>query len=70
GFNQQALEEVAKLGYANSAFEMDGDDGMSIVEEFYSDTGEDIPRPTSQELTPEPWQSIEQGLRQSVRKVS
>lgn len=69
GFNQQALEEVAKLGYANSAFEMDADDGMSIVEEFYNDNGDDMSRP-NQELPPEQWQSIEQGLRQSVRKVS
>ncbi|MDI4479537.1 hydrolase or metal-binding protein [Moraxella osloensis] len=79
GFNQQALEDVAKLGYANSAFEMDGDDGMSIVEEFYNDTTDintdanQLPQTQSfhsDDVPPEYWQPMEQGLRQSVRKVS
>ena len=74
GFNQQALEEVAKLGYANSAFEVDSDEGLAIVEEFYNadadsdaivrSTDDDTSLPNGQ------WQSMEQGLRQSVRKVS
>lgn len=74
GFNQQALEEVAKLGYANSAFEVDNDEGLTIVEEFYSadadsdaivrSSGNDDSLPDGQ------WHSIEDGLRQSVRKVS
>ena len=80
GFNQQALEEVAKLGYANSAFEVDSDEGLAIVEEFYNENAnmENIPsqpQPPAQafhpdDIPPEYWQSMENGLRQSVRKVS
>ncbi len=70
GFNQQALEEVAKLGYANSAFEVDSDEGLAIVEEFYNtDADSDgIVQPT--DSSNGQWHSIEEGLRQSVRKVS
>lgn len=70
GFNQQALEEVAKLGYANSAFEVDSDEGLAIVEEFYNaDADSDgIVQPT--DSSNGQWQSLEDGLRQSVRKVS
>lgn len=74
GFNQQALEEVAKLGYANSAFEVDADDGIAIVEEFYNADGEGdaIVGSTASDsnLTNGHWHSLEDGLRQSVRKVS
>ena len=70
GFNQQALEEVAKLGYANSAFEVDSDEGLAIVEEFYNaDADSDgVVQPT--DSSNGQWHSIEDGLRQSVRKVS
>nr|WP_312524349.1 hydrolase or metal-binding protein [Moraxella sp. CTOTU47724] len=74
GFNQQALEEVAKLGYANSAFEVDSDEGLAIVEEFYNaDADSDaIVRSvgSNSNSSDGQWQSMEQGLRQSVRKVS
>lgn len=78
GFNQQALEEVAKLGYANSAFEVDSDEGLAIVEEFYNENAnadDVIQSPQNQgfqpdDIPPEYWQSMEKGLRHSVRKVS
>lgn len=37
GFNQAALDQMARQGYANAQFEMDGEEGLEIVEEFYSD---------------------------------
>lgn len=37
GFNQQALDDVANLGFSNGAFEEDEDDVSAIVEEFYPD---------------------------------
>lgn len=37
GFNQGALDQMARQGYANAQFEMDGEEGLEIVEEFYSD---------------------------------
>lgn len=66
GFNQQALEEVAKQGYANSAFEVDSDEGGEIVDEFYP--VENLPIQANQPVN-ESW-SIEQGLRRSVSAVS
>ena len=73
GFNQQALEEVAKLGYANSAFEVDSDEGLTIVEEFYNaDADSDaIVRSVGSDSNSSDgqWQSLEDGLRRSVRKV-
>lgn len=74
GFNQQALEEVAKLGYANSAFEVDSDEGLAIVEEFYNaDADSDAIVRSSKlksELQNDPWELLEEELRQSVREVS
>lgn len=35
GFNQNALDQMALQGYGNSQFEVDGEDGMNVVEEFY-----------------------------------
>lgn len=37
GFNQVALDEAAKLGFENGAFEDSEEEGVAVVEEFYSD---------------------------------
>ena len=37
GFNQDALDEAAKLGFENGAFEDSEEEGVAVVEEFYSD---------------------------------
>ena len=41
GLNQEALDQTARLGFANAHFEMNLEDGMEIVEEF-------IPTPTTE----------------------
>lgn len=35
GFDQQALDEAARLGYANGSFEDAPDEAADIMEEFY-----------------------------------
>lgn len=40
GFDQVALDEAAKLGFENGEFEDSEEEGVAVVEEFYSD---DIP---------------------------
>ncbi|NRT58394.1 hydrolase or metal-binding protein [Sphaerotilus uruguayifluvii] len=40
GFDQQALDEAARLGYAQSAFEESEEEGAAVVEEFYPDASE------------------------------
>ncbi|MCO8048005.1 recombination directionality factor [Acinetobacter towneri] len=37
GFYQEALDHIARQGFANAHFEMDGEEGLEVVEEFYSD---------------------------------
>ena len=37
GFDQVALEEAARHGFANGAFEESEEEGADLVEEFYSD---------------------------------
>lgn len=35
GFNQEALDQMARKGFANAKFEMDVEDGLDVVDEFY-----------------------------------
>jgi hypothetical protein len=35
GFYQEALDHVARQGYGNASFEVGGEEGLDIVEEFY-----------------------------------
>jgi len=37
GFDQAALDEAARLGFANGAFEELDEDGPAVVEEFFPD---------------------------------
>lgn len=37
GFNQSALDQMARQGYGNARFEVDSDEGLDLVEEFYVD---------------------------------
>lgn len=63
GFNQNALDQIALQGYGNSQFEVDGEDGMNVVEEFYQ--GEDG-RPTDENRV----FNIQQGLQESVTALN
>jgi hypothetical protein len=38
GFDQAALDAAARRGYGNAVFEVDEDEGLAVVEEFYADT--------------------------------
>lgn len=68
GFNQAALDQIALQGYANAQFEVDGDDGFEIVDEFYA---QDAPPQDQQQIHGlTQVQSIQQGLQQSVRAVN
>lgn len=66
GFDQQALEEIAKQGYVNSGFETQIEEGGEIVEEFYP-----VDYSLDTQLPPinESW-SLEKGLQQSVGVVT
>lgn len=38
GFNQSALDDAARMGFANGAFEDSEDDALDVIEEFYPET--------------------------------
>lgn len=49
GFDQTALDQAARLGFANGAFEDNEDDGSAVVEEFFPI---DSPEPSANPSTP------------------
>ncbi len=73
GFYQEALDHVARHGYGNASFEVGGDEGLDIVEEFYSDQQNSVevqPDSASVHQGMDDATGIKQGLRQSVRAVN
>ena len=56
GFDQPALDEAARRGYAQGAFEESDEDGMSVVEEFYPELSPpaQAPAPTADVVTEAP----------------
>lgn len=73
GFYQEALDHVARQGYGNASFEVGGDEGLDIVEEFYSDQQNSVevqPDAASVHHGMDDVTGIKQGLQQSVRAVN
>ena len=83
GFNQSALDQMARQGFANAQFEMNSEEGLDLVEEFYAeenqetDTEQPLPVTTTRaKAKSKPNQSegfvqdIQQGLQGSVRAVN
>jgi hypothetical protein len=60
GFNQQALDQMARQGYGNARFEVNSEEGLDLVEEFYTD----------ELVETEQVQDIQKGLQQHVRAVN
>lgn len=72
GFYQEALDHVARQGFANAQFEVCGEEGLEIVEEFYSEVANVTAQsPTEQQSESfSHAQDIQQGLRQSVQALN
>lgn len=83
GFNQNALDATARLGFSNAQFEVNAEEGLDLVEEFYSDENQDTEAEQAQPATtartkakPKPNQSegfvqdMQKGLQGSVRAVN
>lgn len=68
GFYQEALDHVARQGYSNAKFEMGGEEGQDIVEEFYSDESDQQAQGTSNQV--DHVQDIQKGLQQSVQALN
>ena len=86
GFNQAALDQMARQGFANAQFELNSEEGLDVVEEFYRDENqEDDTQQTQAETAttttrskakPKPnqaegfMQDMQKGLQGSVRAVN
>ena len=74
GFYQEALDHVARQGYGNASFEVGGDEGLDIVEEFYSDQQNAVDTQPEHAAntcqTVDSAMQIQHGLRQSVKAIS
>ena len=66
GFNQAALDQIALQGYANAQFEVDGEEGLDKIEEFYPEENES--QQQVQDLLK--MQDIQKGLQQSVQALN
>ena len=79
GFYQEALDHIARQGYANARFEMNAEEGLDLVEEFYTDEVMEFEqtKPESKAKTKPKFnqregfvQDIQQGLQGSVSTVN
>jgi len=76
GFYQESLDQVARKGYGNASFEVGGEEGMDIVEEFYSDqqnaveVRSDVVSAASIAQAVNDATEIKKSLSQSVRAVN
>ena len=68
GFYQEALDHVARQSYGNASFEVGGEEGLDIVEEFYNDESKPQQHEQSHDLTHV--QDIQKGLQQSVQALN
>lgn len=68
GFYQEALDHVARQGYGNASFGVGGEEGLDIVEEFYSD--ESRLKQSQQMHDLSHVQNIQKGLQQSVQALN
>ncbi|MFW1955163.1 hydrolase or metal-binding protein [Acinetobacter guillouiae] len=80
GFNQTGLDQTARLGFSNGQFEINSEEGLDLVEEFYSDENQETDTQQAQAETTtrakaKPNQSegfiqdMQKGLQRSVRAV-
>jgi hypothetical protein len=68
GFYQEALDHVARQGYGNASFEVGGEEGLDIVEEFYTDETKQEQHQHAHDLSHV--QDIQKGLQQSVQALN
>lgn len=67
GFNQLAVDQAALHGLANAQFEISGEEGVGIIDEFYIDSLP--PQDQKQACGLMPAQDIQLGLKGSVQAV-
>ena len=66
GFYQEALDFMARKGFENGKFEVNGEEGMDVVEEFFADAESTAEDASEMNFSHE----IQQGLKQAVQAVN
>ena len=70
GFYQEALDFTARKGFGNGRMDVDMEEGLDMLEEYYHPEQEQN-RAVEQQASPDGFvQDIQQGLQQSVRAVN
>jgi len=67
GFYQEELDQVARQGYANATFEMEGEEDLDVVDEFYK-SNEQQHQPQTEAL-PSNVTTLQKDLIRSVKAV-
>ena len=79
GFNQTALDQIAQQGFANAQFEVNSEEVLDLVEEFYTDEVVESVQTQSESKTKSKTkfnqqdgfvQDIQKGLQQSVQSLN
>ncbi len=79
GFNQNSLDQVARQGYSNARFEVNSEEGLDLLEEFYTGElaeSEQVQSESKTKAKPKFQQvdgfvqDIQKGLQQNVRAVN
>lgn len=68
GFNQVALDQVARQAYGSARFEVDSDEGLDLAEEFYAEDTEQRSQKERHNFSHA--HEIQQGLQQSVKATN
>ncbi|MDV4242034.1 hydrolase or metal-binding protein [Acinetobacter baumannii] len=69
GFYQEAVDHIARRGFANARFETDIEEGLDVLEEYYPEQEQNWA--VEQQASHEGFvQDIQQGLQRSVRPVN
>ena len=69
GFYQEAVDFIARKGFANARFEVNGEEGMEMVDEYFPEQEQSLT--VEREVSSEGFvQDIQKGLKQSVRAVN
>ena len=69
GFYQEAVDFIARKGFANARFEVNGEEGLEMVDEYFPEQEQSLT--VEREVSSEGFvQDIQQGLKQSVRAVN
>ena len=62
------LDQMARQGYGNARFEVNSEEGLDLVEEFYAESSQLQDQKQVHDLAQV--QDIQKGLQQSVRAVN